>query len=122
MSQNMLNLAVRFLLELAALYAFGRWGWQQSEGFFRYVLMIAVPLLAATLWGTFRVPGDASANGGAPVPVPGWVRLLFEIAFFSFATYCFFATGLQSAGWVFGIVSVLHYIFSYDRIAWLLRS
>jgi hypothetical protein len=122
MSQNMINLAVRFLLELAALYAFGRWGWQTNEGFLRYVLMIGLPLLAATLWGVFRVPGDASANGNAVVAVPGWVRLLFEIVFFSFAAYCFFATGLQNAGWAFGIVTLLHYILSYDRILWLLKS
>ncbi|HRQ24112.1 MAG TPA: YrdB family protein [Anaerolineales bacterium] len=122
MSQNMLNLAVRFLLELAALYAFGKWGWSQRADFWRYVLMIGLPLLAAALWGVFRVPGDASASGGAPVPVPGWVRLLFEIAFFSSATYCFFAAGLQNAGWVFGVVTLLHYFLSYDRILWLLRS
>jgi hypothetical protein len=122
MSQNMINLVVRFLLELAALYVFGRWGWQTNEGFLRYVLMIGLPLLAATLWGVFRVPGDASANGNAVVAVPGWVRLLFEIAFFSFATYCFFATGLQNAGGAFGIVTLLHYILSYDRILWLLKS
>lgn len=122
MSQNMLNLAVRFMLELAALYAFGRWGWQTNEGFLRYVLMISLPLLAATLWGVFRVPGDASANGNAVVAVPGCVRLFFEIAFFSFAMYCLFATGLQNAGWVFGIVTLLHYILSYDRILWLMKS
>ncbi|MDP1546625.1 MAG: hypothetical protein Q8L87_11435 [Anaerolineales bacterium] len=48
MSQNVLNLAVRFLLELAALYAF--------------------------------------------------------------------------AGWVFGSLTLLHYLLSYDRILWLLKS
>jgi hypothetical protein len=122
MSQNMINLTVRFLLELGALYAFGRWGWYQGEGFLRYVFMIAVPLLAATLWGTFRVPGDASASGNAVVMIPGVTRLLFEIVFFSFATYCFFSTGMQNAGWAFGIVTLLHYILSYDRILWLLKS
>jgi hypothetical protein len=122
MSQNALNLAVRFLLELAALYAFGRWGWNQRADFMRYVLMIGLPLLAAAMWGIFRVPGDASANGGAPVPVTGWVRLLFEIAFFSLATFCFFDTGLRYAGWVFGVITLLHYTLSYDRILWLLKS
>lgn len=122
MSQNMLNLAVRFMLELAALYAFGRWGWSQRADFLRYLLVIALPLLAATLWGVFRVPGDASANGKAVVAVSGWIRLLFEIAFFSFATFCFFDTGLRNAGWVFGAITLLHYVLSYDRILWLLRN
>lgn len=122
MSQNMLNLSVRFLLELAALYAFGRWGWNQRADLWRYVWMMGVPLLAATLWGVFRVPGDASANGNAVVAVSGWVRLLFEIVFFSFATFCFFDTGLRNLGWIFGTITLLHYILSYDRILWLLKS
>jgi hypothetical protein len=122
MSQNVVNLVVRFILELAGLYAFGRWGWSQGAGFTRYVLMIGLPLLAATLWGVFRVPEDASASGNAIVAVPGWVRLLLELAFFSFATFCFFDSGLRNAGWVFGAVSLLHYIVSYDRVFWLLTK
>jgi hypothetical protein len=70
----------------------------------------------------FRVPGDASANGGAPVAIPGWLRLIFEIAFFFFATFCFFDAGLQSTSWVLGMIALLHYILSYDRILWLLKS
>lgn len=121
MSQNMINLAVRFLLELAALYAFGRWGWFQRTDVWRYFLMIGIPLFAAVLWGVFRVPGDASASGNAVVAVQGWVRLLLEIGFFSFATYSFFATGLSNVGWIFGIITLIHYIISYDRILWLLK-
>lgn len=122
MSQNVVNLTVRFLLELAALYAFGRWGWSQRTDAWRYLLMIGLPLVAATLWGVFRVPGDTSANGNAVVAVPGWVRLLFEVVFFSFATYGFFASDLSNAGWIFGIITLLHYLTSYDRILWLLKS
>ena len=76
MGQNPINLGVRFILELVLLYALGFWGWTQHAGLWRYVLVIALPLLAAVLWGTFRVPEDASANGKAPVRVPGWLRLL----------------------------------------------
>lgn len=122
MSQNVINLAVRFALELVALYAFGRWGWSRGEGAMRLALAIGLPLLAATLWGVFRVPGDASASGRAIVAVPGWLRLLLELAFFSFATFCFFDSGLGNAGWVFGAVSLLHYIVSYDRVFWLLNK
>lgn len=121
MSQNVINLAVRFLLELVALYAFGRWGWNQRTDFWRYLLMAGLPLVAATLWVVFRVPGDASASGNAVVAVQGWLRLLLEIGFFAFATYCLFTSGLHYAGWVFGITTLIHYILSYDRILWLLR-
>ena len=107
---------------MVALYAFGRWGWVQHEGILRYLLVIGLPLLAATIWGTFRVPADASANGKAPVPVPGWVRLSLEIVFFSFATWCFFASGAQTMGTIFGVISLFHYILSYDRMIWLMKS
>ena len=40
MGTNPINLGVRFILELVALYAFGRWGWNQSTGWLRFVLAI----------------------------------------------------------------------------------
>jgi hypothetical protein len=63
MGYHPINLALRFLLELAALYFIGRWGWVQYDGIWRYILAIGLPLVAATIWGVFRVPDD----GGAPV-------------------------------------------------------
>lgn len=122
MGQNPLNLALRFLLELAGLAAFGYWGWTQFDGALRFVMAIGLPILAAAIWGTFRVPNDASANGKAPVPVPGIVRLLIEVDFFGFATWCLFNTGATTAGWIFGIAVLFHYIISYDRILWLVKQ
>jgi len=123
MAQNPLNLALRFFLELTALYAMGFWGWRtQHTGFVHYLLMIGLPLLAAFIWGTFRVPADASANGKAPVAIPGWVRLMLELVFFSFGTFCFFDADAEMTGWVFGIASLFHYTLSYNRILWLLKS
>ena len=43
MGTNPINLAIRFLLELTALYAFGRWGWAQHEGAMRFILAIVLP-------------------------------------------------------------------------------
>src|SRR6266511_3997628 len=84
MGQNLINLALRFFLELAALYFIGYWGWTQHAGVLRYLLAIGLPLLAAIIWGVFRVLGD----GGAPrVRVSGIVRLLIEVVFFGFATW-----------------------------------
>lgn len=122
MANNPLNLALRFFLELAGLFAFGYWGWTQHDGALRYILGIGLPLLAAIIWGTFRVPADASANGKAPVPVPGWTRFLIELIFFGGATWCLFDAGTVTAGWIFGGLSLFHYLISYDRIIWLVKS
>ena len=122
MSQNPLNLALRFLLELTALVAIGYWGWTQFDGVLRYLLAIGLPLLAAFVWGTFRVPADASANSKAPVRVPGIVRLLIEIIFFGFATWAFFNAGAITPAAILGGLTLFHYIISYDRIGWLLKQ
>jgi hypothetical protein len=122
MGTNPVNLAVRFVLEIASLIAIGYWGWSQSEGVLRFVFAIGVPLLAAALWGTFAVPDDPSRSGRAPVPIPGFARLLLELAFFGAATVALFAIGSSQLGWVLGIASLIHYLISYDRILWLVRQ
>jgi hypothetical protein len=85
----------------------------------RYVLAIGLPLLAATIWGVFRVPGD----GGTPVVrVPGFVRFLIEILYFGFASWTLFSSGATTSGWIFSGITLVHYLISYDRIAWLLKQ
>ena len=119
MSANPINLAFRFFLELAALVAMGYWGWHTGQGWLRWVLMLGVPLFAAVLWGTFRVPKDP---GRAPVQVPGVVRLALELAYFGFAVWALSNAGAATASWILGLAVVVHYVISYDRILWLLRQ
>jgi hypothetical protein len=122
MSNNPINLGLRFVLEMAAMVALGYWGWQQGLGALKYVLAIAIPLVAAVVWGTFRVPGDASASGRAPIAVPGLVRLAIELALFGFAVGGLLSVGATALGWVLGGAVLLHYVVSYDRVVWLLRQ
>ena len=121
MGSNSINLAIRFILEIGALIALGRWGWLQRDGFMRFVLALGIPILAAVLWGTFAVPDDPSRSGKAPVSVPGIVRLLLELGFFAASTWALFAIGASTLGWIFGVTVLIHYVISYDRILWLLR-
>lgn len=121
MSQNPLNLAIRFILEIVALVAIGYWGWTRGSGAVRYLLTIGLPLLAAVMWGVFAVPGDRSRSGSAPVPVPGWLRLSLELGLFGFAVWGLYDAGAATAAWLLGAVVVVHYAVSYDRILWLLK-
>ena len=124
MGSHPINLALRFFLELAALAALGFWGWHtngESNGWLRFLLAVGIPMVAAVLWGTFAVPDDPSRSGKAPVAVPGFVRLAIEAALFVFAVWALYDAGYPGAGFIFGIVTGLHYIVSYDRILWLLR-
>lgn len=119
MSQHPLNLGVRFALEIVALVAVGMWGYQKPDGTMRYLLMIALPLLLAGLWGTFRVPNDP---GVPPVQVPGVVRLVLELGFFGAATWAFLDVEYQRAGVLLALAVLIHYVVSYDRILWLLKQ
>ena len=116
-----MNLAVRFVLEIVALVAFGYGGWHAGSGFGRYLLAIGLPLLAAVGWGTFRTPNEPHHPTHATRPVPGWVRLLLEALVFGGGAWGFFSTGATTFGWVYTVVVPIQYALSYDRVAWLAR-
>lgn len=119
MANHPLNLGVRFLLELGILAGLALWGWQMGEGFRRIGPAVLLPLAAALLWGTFRVPGDP---GDATVAVPGAFRLLLELSLFGVGTWAYYAAGYPRIGLFFGVLVLLHYAISYDRILWLLTD
>jgi hypothetical protein len=119
MANHPLNLALRFFLELLGLYAMGYWGWTQHTGLPRYLWAIGLPLVAAVMWGTFRVPGHP---GPAPVPVPGLLRLILEGVFFGVAVSAFYSAGRESWALAFGGIVLFHYLLSANYVAELLRS
>jgi hypothetical protein len=122
MGSNPINLALRFILELVALFIAGYWAKEQNDAWLGYILMIGIPLIIAILWGVFAVPNDPSRSGSAPIAISGWLRLLLEIAIFSFATFCLHDLGYSKLTWIFGLVVLVHYLISYDRIGWLLKQ
>ena len=122
MKVHPINLVFRFVLELVALVSFALWGWQQVDGWLRFVLALGLPILLASAWGTFAVPGDPSRSGKAPIPIIGWLRLVLELVFFSFAVWCLEDIGHTSMACLLGIALALHYIVAYKRILWLLKK
>ena len=120
MGSHPTNLIFRFLLEVAGLASLGYWGWCVGVGWYSYVLAAGVPFVMATIWGTFAVPDDPSRSGSAPIPVPGIIRLLLELAFFAFASWALFDTGLPGAGYILATMVLIHYALSFDRLKWLL--
>lgn len=119
MANNPIVLALRFLLELFALFSLAYWGWTQHVGLIRIIWTIGLPSVAAVAWGTLRVPGHP---GAAPVPVPGIVRLLLEAAIFGGAIWALYAAGRENWALIYGIIVLVHYLLSYDYVVELLRA
>lgn len=121
MGSHPINLVLRFLLEMTALFSMGLWGWNLSQSPLPIITALAVPLLSAILWGTFAVPDDPSRSGKAPVPTPGFLRLVLELLFFGCAVFMLYSLDYRIPAIVFGSITAIHYALSYDRIIWLIR-
>lgn len=113
MATHPINLAFRFLLELGALTSYAYWGWTQHEGILRLLLAIGIPVIGATVWAVFRVPGEPAE---APVAVSGKVRLLIELVIFGLAIFLLSQADAQTAAIILALLVIVHYALSYDRI------
>jgi hypothetical protein len=60
-----LDLTLRFVLELTALWLAGTWGWIAHADPWRWILAIGLPLAAAIVWGTFRRRSRSAARSGS---------------------------------------------------------
>jgi Protein of unknown function (DUF2568) len=98
----LLNLALRFILELGALVALGYSGFQFGEGYlFKLLLGIGTPFCIAIIWGTFGSPA-------APIPIQGTMRLLLEFIIFGLATLALYTVGQPALALIFVILAVLN--------------
>jgi hypothetical protein len=114
------NLALRLGLEIGALTGLGVAAWNQTDGAIRWIAVIALPLIAAALWGTFNVLDDPSRSGEAPVEVPGRVRLAIELLVLVSGWIAYAIAGHPAIGATFAALTILHYAVGRARIHWLL--
>jgi hypothetical protein len=119
MNNNPVNLAIRFLLEIVILIALACWEWHFIQTWARYITAIGLPLLAAVLWGIFRIPNDPKP---APVAIPGILRLLLELGLFGLASRALYDLGYSKSAVILAIMVLLHYMVSYDRTWAMLRN
>ncbi|MEV6558414.1 YrdB family protein [Nocardia sp. NPDC051756] len=122
MSLNPAMLAIRFLLELVAIASFGIYGWRAFDSPWKFLLVVLLPLVAAAAWGTFAVPDDPSRSGEAPVPVPGLIRLVVELAVLGGGAVALWAASLSRWALISVIVLVIYQALAYDRVLWLVKA
>jgi hypothetical protein len=116
------NLALRFALEMGALIGLGVAAWDSTNGPVRWIAAIAVPLVAAALWGTFNVRNDPSRSGEAPVEVAGWFRLAIELVILGCGAVAIGVVAGPVAGIGFAVLVLVHYAASWSRIQWLMST
>jgi hypothetical protein len=116
------NLALRFILELAALTGLAVAAWKLGSGPVRWIGVVLVPLTAAIIWAVFNVLDDPSRSGAAPVEVNGWARLALELAILGGGAAAVAFAARPQLGIVFGLAILGHYLASLDRIQWLAQA
>lgn len=101
------NMALRLVLEIAALLAVGWWGFTTTPNWLlRIALGLLLPLAMAAAWGVFRMAND----GGAPiVEIGGQLRLLLEVVYFAIALAALLGLGRQDLAIGFALVLLVHY-------------
>lgn len=78
---------VFFLLEMAALFAYGYWGFHLPEGWMiRAVAGIGTPLIIVTLWVRYIAP-----KASYPVSLP--VKIVMQLAVFLIAAVALYSSG-----------------------------
>jgi hypothetical protein len=101
---KMLNLALRFGMELWMLGIFGYWGFKTgSSTGMRWLLGIGAPLLAAVIWGIWMAPKASMRLQG------GWFWLV-ELVLFGLAGWALYSTGAKNLTLWFGLAYVINRI------------
>jgi hypothetical protein len=93
-----LNLALKFLLELAALGAFGLWGASIASGIAAVLLAVALPVVVAVLWGIFAAPR-------ARRRLPLRLRAPFELGVFALAALALWSAASVTWAAVFAAIA-----------------
>ena len=100
----LINIALRFILEVCALVFLAYWGFQSSQDLIlRIILGIGSPLFIAILWSIFGSPA-------APIPFKGFHRLLLEFLIFGLATLALAFSGKPTLAIIYATTVIINRI------------
>jgi hypothetical protein len=100
------NLALRFLLELAALAAVGYWGWKTGGGALGWVLAVAAVAAVITVWALLVSPKHTIETSKP-------VSFAIELAVWVAAGAALYATDHDALALAFLAVSVISGLLNY---------
>ncbi|MCK8098918.1 hypothetical protein C7B63_02245 [Bacillus halotolerans] len=121
---NQTNLLLRFALEIVALISIGVFAWTHFNfnGYLKYVVTLVLLIVVMIIWSVFAVSNDPSRNGQTVIAVNGVTRLVIEFMIFIMAVAALYFSNLKTVSIIFLCLIILHYIFSVERIKWLLNQ
>lgn len=96
------NVALRGVMELGIVVAFGYWGYQTGgNAVTRLALAIIAPVIGFGFWGLvdFRNAGRMSEP----------LRLVQELIISGLAAVAFYTAGQHALGWTLGLISIVHH-------------
>jgi Protein of unknown function (DUF2568) len=111
------QLAIRFILELILFTGAGLLGWQ----ILRLPGAILLAIGSMALWGVFGVPKDG-VRGEPTVIVPGRVRFLLELALFGLGAWGIWVGWNRAAAETYLTVVMLTNVLMWERCRWLLTN
>ncbi|WP_075981654.1 YrdB family protein [Bacillus massilinigeriensis] len=104
---KLLNLAIRFCLELCALGIMGYWGFTTGKGtMFKILFGLGAPSIIALAWGTFGSPK-------APIPFQLPWNYLLELIVFGLPVIALLFIGKSTLALYYGIIVILNRILMF---------
>ena len=100
------NLAIRFLCEVAAVLALAHWGYRAGPGLTRWGLALLAPAALIAVWLLFVTP-DPVVELARPL------QFAIELAVWAAATAALVATGHRTLAVVFAVLAVGSGILNY---------
>jgi len=104
---KLINIGLRFLLELCIIVIFGYWGFKTgTETFTKILFGIGSPILFAVVWGTFLAPKS-------PMRLDEPWLFLLELVIFALTCLALYSTGKVNLTTIFGFVYILNKILMF---------
>ena len=103
---KMINLALAFGLELAALAALAYWGFTTGPGVLAWVLGLGAPLVMVVVWGLWMAPTAARR-----LPDPG--RMVAQLGIFGIAALALAVAGQPGWAAIFAVLTVINTLLLY---------
>jgi len=101
---KLINIGLRFLLELCILAIFGYWGFKTGDNaLIKFLLGLGAPILFAIVWGTFLAPKS-------PKRLDEPSLFLLELVIFGLTGWALYNTGKMNLTFAFGSTYILNKI------------